>query len=94
MARDVSWGTGSVESKAEFVRLRTLLKENEQGVDKVINRLRYRVRQMRGRKRDAGEKELTYFRHQRSRMRYGAYRQANLPIESGGVEAACKTLVS
>ena len=49
---------------------------------------------MRGRKRDEVEKELTYFRNQRSRMQYWAYRQANLPIGSGVVEAACKTLVS
>ena len=93
-ACDVIWGAGSGESKAEFVRLRTLLKEDEDGVDKVINRLRYRVRQMRGRNRDEVEKDLTYVRTQRSRMRYGAYRQANLPIGSGVVEAACKTLVS
>ena len=49
---------------------------------------------MRGRKREALEKELTYFRNQRWRMRYAQYRRANLPIGSGVVEAACKTLVT
>lgn len=93
-ACDVIWGAGSVESKAEFARLRTLLKEDDQGVDKVIGRLRYRASRMRGRKREQLEKELTFFRNQRARMRYAAYRQANLPIGSGVVEAACKTLVS
>jgi hypothetical protein len=93
-ACDVIWGAGSVESKAEFARLRTLLKEDAQGVDKIIGRLRYRVSRLRGRKREQLEKALTYFRNQRERMRYAAYRQANLPIGSGVVEAACKTLVS
>jgi hypothetical protein len=93
-ACDVIWGAGSVASKAEFARLRTLLKEDDQGVDKVIGRLRYRASRMRGRKREQLEKALTFFRTQRARMRYAAYRQANLPIGSGVVEAACKTLVS
>jgi hypothetical protein len=93
-ACDVIWGAGSVESKAEFARLRTLLKEDAKGVDKIIGRLRYRVSRLRGRQREQREKALTYFRNQRERMRYAAYRQANLPIGSGVVEAACKTLVS
>ena len=93
-ACDVIWGAGSVESQAEFARLRTLLKEDATGVDKIIGRLRYRVSRLRGRQREQREKALTYFRNQRERMRYAAYRQANLPIGSGVVEAACKTLVS
>jgi hypothetical protein len=36
----VIWGAGSVERKAEFARLRTRLKEDAQGVDKIIGRLR------------------------------------------------------
>src|SRR5712691_7499132 len=49
-ACDVIWGAGSVDSKAEFARLRTLLKEEAKGVDKIIGRLRYRVSRLRGRK--------------------------------------------
>lgn len=93
-ACDVIWGAGSVDSQAEFARLRTLLKEDAKGVDKIIGRLRYRTSRLRGRKREQLDKALTYFRNQRERMRYAAYRQANLPIGSGVVEAACKTLVS
>jgi hypothetical protein len=58
-ACDVIWGAGSVQSKAELARLRILLREDDTGVDKVMGRLRYRARQMRGRKRDQLEKELT-----------------------------------
>lgn len=93
-ACDVIWGAGSVDRKAEFARLRTLRKEEATGVDKIIGRLRYRGSRLRGRKREQREKALTSFRNQRERMRYAAYRQANLPIGSGVVAAACKTLVS
>ena len=93
-ACDAIWGAGSVQNKAEFARLRILLKEDDKGVDKVMGRLRYRARQMRGRKRDQLEKELTYFRNQRARMHYAQYLRDGLPIGSGVVEAACKTLVT
>jgi hypothetical protein len=93
-ACDLVWGAGSVESKGEFARLRTLLREDDKGVDKVIRRLRYRARPLRGKKRDDLEQAIAYFRNQRHRMRYAVYRQDHVPIGSGVVEAACKTLVS
>jgi hypothetical protein len=36
---------------------------------------------------------LTYFTNQRARMNYPAHLAENLPIGSGVIEAACKTLV-
>jgi hypothetical protein len=93
-ACDTIWGAQSVPSKAEFARLKTLLKEDDKGVDKVIGRLRYRASRTRGLTRDRIEKELTYCRNQRSRMSYAQYRRDNLPIGSGIGEAACKTLVT
>lgn len=93
-ACDLIWGAGSVETKVEFARLRTLLKEDEQGVVKVIRRLRYRASRLKGKKRDELEKEIAYFRNQHHRMCYAVYGQAKFPIGSGVVEAACKTLVS
>jgi hypothetical protein len=93
-ACDLIWGVGSVTSGVECARLRELLKEDERGIDKVISRLRYRARGRRGNNRDALEQEIAYVRHPRHRMAYAAYRQAKLPIGSGVVEAACKTLVS
>lgn len=93
-ACEVRWGAGSVDRKAECARLRTRLTEDAQGVDKIISRLRYRVSRRRGRKREQREKAVTSFRNQRERMHDAASRQAHLPIGSGVVAAACKTVVS
>jgi len=75
-------------------RVKTLLKEADGGVERVIEHLRYRVKKARGPKREKLLKELTYFRNQRHRMDYATYVGEHLPIASGVVEAACKTLVT
>lgn len=93
-ATDLIWGEFAPAGKAEFARLKTLLKEQDGGVESVINSLRYRVRRVRGTKRQQLLKELTYFRNQRHRMAYATYLREHLPIASGVVEATCKTLVT
>ena len=70
--------------------LRTVLRDAPQGVDKVMGALsRLRPRPPR---RQAIHKALAYFREHRPRMRYADRRAHHLPLGSGGVEAACKTL--
>ena len=93
-ALDLIWGEFAPKGKAEFARLKTVLKEMEGGVETVIETLRYRVRRARGAKRQNLRKALTYFRNQRHRMAYATYLREHLPIASGVVEAACKTLVT
>jgi len=91
---DAAWGESTPRSKAEFERLRTLLKEADQGADQVIRSLKYQRDRARGNKRERLEAELTYFRNQRPHMDYAEYLRQGLPIASGVVEAACKTLVT
>jgi len=93
-ACDAVWGEGNAQGKAEFERLKTLLKEADDGGEQVIRALKYRARRARGRRRKRIETELTYFRNQRGRMQYARYVREQLPIASGVVEAACKTLVT
>ena len=62
------------------------------GVEKVIRALNYQ-RKRHPRKTRIGE-VLGYFRHNRHRMRYAQTKAHHLPIGSGVVEAACKTLVT
>ena len=91
---DAAWGESTARGKAEFERLKTLLKEADDGADQVIRVLKYQRGRARGRKRQRLEAELTYFRNQRPRMRYADYLRQSLPIASGVIEASCKTLVT
>ena len=91
---DAAWGESTPRSKAEFERLRTLLKEADQGADQVIRSLKYQRDRARRTKRQRLEAELTYFRNQRPHMNYAEYLRQGLPIASGVVEAACKTLAT
>jgi hypothetical protein len=93
-ACDAIWGESTPESQAEFARLKTLLKEADDGADRVIGALRYRVGRATGNRRKRIQAELTYFRNQKPRMAYADYVRENLPIASGVIEATCKTLVT
>jgi hypothetical protein len=82
----------SSRSKAQFEKYRHLLREEEEGVEKVIRALCH-LRDAHPRKKKLST-ELAYFRRYRHRMRYAKARAQNLPIGSGVVEAACKTLAT
>ena len=60
----------------------------------MIRVLSYRRALARGSQRTRLQAELTYFRNQRPHMHYAAYVRQGLPIASGVIEAACKTLVT
>jgi len=91
---DAAWGESTARGKAEFERLKTLLKEADEGVEQVIRALKYQHSRVRGRKQARLTAELTYFRNQRHRMHYPEYSRNGLPIASGVMEATCKTLVT
>jgi hypothetical protein len=93
-ACDAIWNDNNVKSKAEFERFRTLLKEEDDGVEIVIRSIKYHFSRARGRRREQIEEQLTYFRNQRHRMQYARYLREGLPIASGVIEAACKTLAT
>jgi hypothetical protein len=85
-------GEASAKCGAEFQKHRHILRHDSDGVDKVIRHLRYLRDQNPRRKKIAAA--LKYFRHHRHRMRYASFARRNMPIGSGIVEAACKTLVT
>ena len=91
---DAIWGESTPRSHAEFARLRVLLKEAEDGAERIIQTLKYHRGRAKGSRRKRIGAALTYFRNQRGRMHYAAYQRQHLPIGSGVVEAACKTLVT
>jgi len=87
-----AYGETSPKRRAQFEKLRRVLRDDPDGADKVVRALRY-LRDQHPRKKKI-QAELTYFRRNRDRMEYAATAAANLPIGSGVVEAACKTLVT
>jgi hypothetical protein len=91
---DAIWGESTPQGQAEFARLRTLLKEADDGAERIIRTLHYHRGRASGSRRKRIGTALTYFRHQRARMHFATYQRQHLPIGSGVVEAACKTLVT
>lgn len=91
-AFDAAYGEGTPKAQAQFNKYRHLLREEEDGAGKVIRALIYLHRKHPRRRRIA--QVLGYFRRHRRRMAYAELRARALPIGSGVVEAACKTLVS
>jgi hypothetical protein len=85
-------GEGTLRCQAEFEKHRHTLRHDPDGVEKVIRHLAY-LRDLHPRKRKLAA-ALKYFRHHRHRMRYASFARRHLPIGSGLVEAACKTLVT
>jgi hypothetical protein len=91
-ALGAAYGEGTPTYQARVETLSAVLRDAPEGVDTVRGALcRLRTRYPR---RQAIHKALAYFREHRHRMRYASLRAQNLPIGSGVVEAACKTLVS
>jgi hypothetical protein len=91
-ALGAAYGEGTSKYQERLETLSAVLRDAPEGVDTVMGALgRLRTRYPR---RQAIHKALAYFRAHRHRMRYSALRAQNLPIGSGVVEAAWKTLVS
>ncbi|MGH8524166.1 MAG: hypothetical protein ACREXY_08125 [Gammaproteobacteria bacterium] len=89
-AFDAAYGERSSKSQAQFEKYRHLLRDDTEGVEKVIRALAH-LKNIHPRKKKLAT-ELTYFRRRRHRMRYAEAQARHLPIGSGVVEAACKTL--
>jgi hypothetical protein len=87
-----AYGDGTRETRLRFQELREILLDDCGGVEHVIRSLTYLRTKYPRRTRIA--QVLAYFRKHRGRMRYFEHKEFGLPIGSGPVEAACKTLVA
>ena len=91
-ALNVAYGEGTIEARRRLVELRHSLVEEDEGAERVIRALGYLAKKHS--KRTEIARALGYFKKHRARMSYSALKKLGLPIGSGVVEAACKTLVA
>jgi hypothetical protein len=92
-AVDLAVGASSLAAQAKFAKLRGLLRDAPDGVDKVIRALKRMRPKRHGDQRDY-RTGVNYFTRHRDRMRYAQLQADNLPIGSGVIEGTCKSLAS
>ena len=94
VALDAYHGDGTPESKAAFEECRIWLRETKDGAERVIRALRFRRGKTRGAKKKTITGVIKYLVKRKDRLRYKRLLDRNLPVGSGVVEAACKTLAT
>lgn len=95
-AAEAIFGKQAPNAQKWFERYRHRLVHEKAGVDVTIRSLRHhRSRLRRGSERDdVVRRVIRYLSSHRDKMRYAEFRERGLPIGSGPVEAACKTVVN
>lgn len=95
LAAEALFGKGSGEAKAWYEKYAKKLKEEEGGAQRVLDSMDYYAKAGKlpsGRRKDLNT-QRTFFARNKHRMTYADFRRRGLPIGSGPVEAACKSLV-
>ena len=92
VAACAAYGENNRDGQAWWEKWRHILRHDDHGVERVIRALAYQAGRHPRRKKL--RRELTYFRRNRSRMDYARLTDEALPIASGIVESACRTLVT
>lgn len=94
-AAEAIFGKKSWEGDEWYEKWNEQLKEEEDAVSSIIRSIDYYrgTRQLSKRRLEDLKKERTFFRRNKKRMKYATFVNRGLPIGSGPVEAACKTIV-
>ena len=94
-AGEALFGKQSEEGKTWYKKWKSKLLEDDNGVDGLLRSMNYYEKENHlSKKRTKKLKtQVTFFKNNRHRMKYCAFIQRGLPIGSGPVEAACKSLV-
>ena len=95
LAAEALFGKGSDEAAAWYDKYRKKLLEEDLGGRGVLLSMDYyaKTNGLSKSRREALAVQRTFFRRNKARMTYADFRRRGLPIGSGPVEAACKTLV-
>ena len=95
LAAEALFGKGSTSSKAWYDKYRKKLLDEDLAARSVLHSMDYyeQANALPKSRRDALDIQRTFFRRNQAKMTYADFRRRGLPIGSGPVEAACKTLV-
>ena len=94
-AAEALFGKNRPAAERWYGRYRGVLLDQDEGVYALRRSLAYygRTRGLSPSRRQALATERTFFRRNQHRMAYASFRRRGLPIGSGPVEAACKSIV-
>lgn len=94
-AAEALFGKRNPQAQAWYNKCRVKLLEQEDGVASVRRSMVYysQTQRLSKNRQEALSKEQTFFRRNQQRMNYADFRARGLPIGSGPVEAACKSIV-
>ncbi len=95
LAAEAIFGKGTDEAKAWYAKYAGKLKEEDIGAQSILRSMDYHAKtfKLSAARRKALATQRTFFRRNKSKMTYADFRRRGLPIGSGPVEAACKSLV-
>lgn len=95
LAAEALFGKGTKEALQWFEQYTTVLIEEDDGARRVLRSMDYyaKARPLSTSRREAFNQQRTFFANNAPMMTYAQFRRRGLPIGSGPVEAACKTLI-
>lgn len=95
LASEALFGKDSEEAKLWYKKYASKLKEDEHGVRKLLQSMDYYAKTLKlsAARQRALATQRTFFRRNQAKMNYADFRKEGLPIGSGPIEAACKTIV-
>ena len=94
-AAEALFGKNSQEGKCWYSKWKRKLKQENDAALKLCRSIEYFLtnRRLSKTRKVEAQKQLTFFRRNKQRMNYVDFINKGLPIGSGPVEAACKTIV-
>lgn len=95
LAAEALFAKGTHEAQSWYRKYAKKLKEEDNGAQSIIRSMDYHAstRKLSAARRKDLATQRTFFKRNKTKMTYAEFRRRGLPIGSGPVEAACKSLV-